>query len=262
MTILAVLLASVYMNLAPASINTNNRYTYSICITGSMEPVIKVNSILKVEKVDFNDINIDDIIIYESHFGYRVSHRVVGRGPNFLITKGDANGSYDAYPVYADAVVGKVVNIDNRYADQLSIIFGRFDINNIPKSMARMAVAFIIIALIVTGILLLMYYTFEIITIHWFWKHNSNKMQESILWMNNNISIDKFNNIVERYKLEYNKSGTSIVRKFILMYRLLRYYDILCTVEKHSKRAYKFQVKLENSINKNEKNESNESEGS
>ena len=63
-------------------------YTFFQVITGSMEPTIKVKDIV-VEKIT-KDVSIDNIITYKYHDDY-VTHRVIKRGGNFVVTKGDNN---------------------------------------------------------------------------------------------------------------------------------------------------------------------------
>lgn len=80
--------------------------------TGSMEPLINVNSMLIVQKIDFEDVKKDDIIMYES--GEKmITHRVIEVTPDGLQTKGDANNLVDAYLVKPASVRGKVIQIWN-----------------------------------------------------------------------------------------------------------------------------------------------------
>lgn len=67
----------------------------TIVVTNSMEPVIMVNGIVDIEHVDFQDIQPNDIIRFNSKLGYSVVHRVVAVGTDYLVTKGDNNEEID-----------------------------------------------------------------------------------------------------------------------------------------------------------------------
>ncbi|MCR5186074.1 MAG: signal peptidase I [Clostridia bacterium] len=93
-------------------------YTFFQVITGSMEPTIKVKDIV-VEKIT-KDVSIDNIITYKYNDDY-VTHRVIKRGGNFVVTKGDNNNDIDE-PVLIDNVVGKVIFIIPNVAIWIKVI--------------------------------------------------------------------------------------------------------------------------------------------
>lgn len=76
-------------------------------ITGSMEDTIKINDVVIVKIT--KDVNVNDIITYEDSGNY-VTHRVIRKTADELVTKGDANNAEDD-PIKIDRVVGKVVFI-------------------------------------------------------------------------------------------------------------------------------------------------------
>jgi len=79
--------------------------------SGSMEPALKVNSLIVVNERTPDQIGMGDILTY---YGVdertRTTHRVVGIGPNheYFITQGDANNAEDAMPVGREKVIGIV----------------------------------------------------------------------------------------------------------------------------------------------------------
>ncbi len=75
--------------------------------TGSMEPVISQNDIIIVKKS--KEYKVDDIITYKSDDDY-ITHRIIKKSSNRIVTKGDANNAEDS-AILEDAVVGKVVKI-------------------------------------------------------------------------------------------------------------------------------------------------------
>ena len=81
-------------------------YTVFEVISGSMSPEIEKWDLILV-KID-SDYDVGDIITYKSK-GTIVTHRVIEKNGNTLITKGDFNNTVDA-PIRTSAVIGKVVN--------------------------------------------------------------------------------------------------------------------------------------------------------
>jgi len=112
-------------------------YTFFQVITGSMEPTIKVKDIV-VEKIT-KDVEIDNIITYKHHNDY-VTHRVIKRGGNFVVTKGDNNNDIDE-PVPIDNVVGKVIFIIPNVAIWTKVI-------TTPQVVATIVIALIIFRII------------------------------------------------------------------------------------------------------------------
>lgn len=92
-------------------------YSVFRVMTGSMEPEIRENSLLLVQKTPPEDIVPGDVISFFSPDpmleGAVNTHRVVRvekeNGRIQFITKGDANVIEDTYPVDASALVGKAV---------------------------------------------------------------------------------------------------------------------------------------------------------
>ncbi|WP_409227692.1 signal peptidase I [Gudongella sp. SC589] len=79
--------------------------------SGSMEPALRINSLIVVNERTPDQIEMGDILTYygpESRT--RVTHRVVGIGPGneYFITQGDANNAEDAMPVEREKVIGIV----------------------------------------------------------------------------------------------------------------------------------------------------------
>ena len=75
--------------------------------TGSMEPTIKQNDIIVVNSK--NNYSVKDIVTFESEGDY-ITHRIVSKRGNTIVTKGDANNAKDV-AIDINRVVGKVVKI-------------------------------------------------------------------------------------------------------------------------------------------------------
>ena len=84
-------------------------FGYSIfnVATGSMEPVISQNDIIIVKEQ--KDYELNDIVTFKSDNAY-VTHRVISKSGNSIITKGDANNAKDV-SIKKDDIIGKVVHV-------------------------------------------------------------------------------------------------------------------------------------------------------
>lgn len=80
-------------------------YSYFVVSTGSMSGTIEVNDIIFVKITD--DVEINDIVSYKNSDGSIITHRLVEKIGNKLITKGDVNNINDN-PITKDQLVGKV----------------------------------------------------------------------------------------------------------------------------------------------------------
>ncbi len=87
-------------------------HTYNV-LTGSMEPAIKVGSLIYVKDEDPKDAQKDDIIAFYGSLEDSgiITHRVVKNNivSGIIKTKGDANANEDPTPVPYDNYIGKVV---------------------------------------------------------------------------------------------------------------------------------------------------------
>lgn len=79
-------------------------------ISGSMEPKIPVGAIVYTKETSFENLNINDVISFDTNNGSRVTHRIieVDTDNQQFITQGDANNVKDADPVSYQQVIGKV----------------------------------------------------------------------------------------------------------------------------------------------------------
>lgn len=85
--------------------------TYGV-MTGSMEPAIHTGDLAYVDtRVTGEDVSPGDVIAFDIGDGQTCTHRVVSvdEEAREITTKGDANGSPDAFPVAFDRVRGRTV---------------------------------------------------------------------------------------------------------------------------------------------------------
>ena len=196
----------------------------TIIITESMEPVIMVNGIVTIEPVEFDDVEIGDIIRFNNtDLGYSVCHRVIGKGYNFFITKGDNNDTIDKFKVKEKDLNGKVTKINNNYAGIISFVFGRFNINDVTKSLIRVLLGFIGLAIGVSAVILFVYWIIDIGFINYLFVKKTDTMQEAIHWLDDRTTVSEFNEMVERYKKV--RSESNLLKRIWLKIIFRTYYD-------------------------------------
>jgi len=109
LVLVVVVLACVGIFVAP-----HFGWHLDIVYGGSMEPAIKIGSLVVIKPVQPQDIKVDDIITYRSaaESGMVTTHRVIevmhNDGSLVFRTKGDANEDPDINPVAANELVGKL----------------------------------------------------------------------------------------------------------------------------------------------------------
>ncbi|MBQ7140905.1 MAG: signal peptidase I [Bacilli bacterium] len=84
-------------------------YKPLVVISGSMEPTLKVGGILYYEKIDIDEFNEGDILVYQTK-DHIISHRIVDIIEDDFITKGDKNNSVDNNLVNINQILGKGTN--------------------------------------------------------------------------------------------------------------------------------------------------------
>lgn len=107
---LVIVILPFLVHLFPAVVGMSHSY---VVMSGSMEPAIQTGSVVYVDGVSAEDIQVDDVITFRlSPGGPTTTHRVIDieetdAGKRF-VTKGDANENSDGEAVPPDGIVGKV----------------------------------------------------------------------------------------------------------------------------------------------------------
>ena len=83
-------------------------YTYFVVATGSMSGTIEVNDVVIVKLTD--DVELNDIVTYQRQNEEFITHRVVKKIGNQIITQGDVNNTEDE-PISKEDIVGKVTMV-------------------------------------------------------------------------------------------------------------------------------------------------------
>lgn len=108
-TILIILLAILFVG---SIIPLPNNYQIMSVLSGSMEPSIKVGSIVFTKLAA--DYEIGDVITFKSamEINTPITHRIINQevivGKTYYITKGDANDDPDSEKVEENKIIGKV----------------------------------------------------------------------------------------------------------------------------------------------------------
>lgn len=77
-------------------------------LTGSMEPTMREKSVVIVKKATYDEVDVDDIIMYEVE-DKSITHRIIEKTEEGIRTKGDNNNVEDAYTLTDENVKAKVV---------------------------------------------------------------------------------------------------------------------------------------------------------
>lgn len=75
--------------------------------SGSMEPSISVGDILIIKECREYDVN--DIVTYNVDNNYLVTHRIIRKENEQLVTKGDNNNTEDSKKIRKENIEGKVI---------------------------------------------------------------------------------------------------------------------------------------------------------
>ena len=109
------LILCLYITVEVIVANTNNRppsvfgVSVSYVPTESMEPTIEAGDYVMFTKVNFDDVKVDDIVVYKSSDDGFIIHRVIEKNSDYLICKGDNNPLEDKEVVTSSMLFGRYV---------------------------------------------------------------------------------------------------------------------------------------------------------
>lgn len=88
-------------------------YTPNLVMSASMEPTIMTGELVITKQIDFEDVEVGDIIVYKHTYDngehIAIIHRVIEKTDEYLVFKGDNNVDRDPWNVYPEDVRAKVV---------------------------------------------------------------------------------------------------------------------------------------------------------
>lgn len=110
---IAFLMGLIYGIPKGLSLLLGTPYPMASITSGSMWPELKKGDLVLIKGIkNEEEIKIDDIIVYRNPKGFTI-HRVVSINKDTIITKGDANNTYDA-PINFEEVVGKTLTFNKK----------------------------------------------------------------------------------------------------------------------------------------------------
>lgn len=80
-------------------------YKPLVVVSGSMEPTLKIGSILYYHELNLDEFEPNDILVYQTK-EHIISHRIVNKTETGFITKGDANNSIDQNVINKNQILG------------------------------------------------------------------------------------------------------------------------------------------------------------
>lgn len=119
-------------------------YSISYVPTESMEPTINAGDYVLSHNVKFEQVNVDDIIIYKSNSGRLIIHRIIVKTDEYIICQGDNNPIPDSEMIYPDMVKGI-------YIKQIQAL--KIFSNGINQNIVYLILIILFIILIVTQII-------------------------------------------------------------------------------------------------------------
>lgn len=247
-----LLLAGVFINIAENKGNVRESYIFNkrptIVITGSMDPTIVVNSIVLLEPVEFEDLEVGDIIRYTSYQGYSILHRVISKHDTYVATKGDANERADSFVVTPAQVTGRVTEIHNEYAGFLTFLFGQFQYEAMGQSVLRACAGFIGLGIFVSCCIVMSMLIFETITTTYFFlKYKEDLVESSSYWVDYVPMQESQKDILLRYQEKFKEVNP--IKKIILAYKFRKYYNGLCNIERETRKASRWVKNLNKWLN-------------
>ncbi len=103
LTLILIVLAIFFLL---SQLNLPGNYKIFLVQSGSMSPALKTGDMVIVKPVSKYQSN--DIITFNSHQNFTVTHRIIKETDGSFITKGDANSVTDQNPIKTSDVLGKV----------------------------------------------------------------------------------------------------------------------------------------------------------
>ena len=113
---LLCLILCLYIVIEVISANSNKRppsifgLSISNVPTASMEPTIKTGDYIMFSKADYDDVGVNDIIVYYSKKNdIFIVHRIIAKNDYYITCKGDNNSIPDSEEITPDMVRGKFI---------------------------------------------------------------------------------------------------------------------------------------------------------
>lgn len=211
-----------------------NKYKPVIIVSESMTPTIEVNSLLLLEKKDYNDLDIDDIIMFKTRAYGLVTHRIIDKADGGFITKGDNNELVDNWVVTEDMYKGTVSSIHNEVSTFITILFGNLNELNIWKVLF----GFIILFVLILWFILFVKGVYDYICVYIFLKISSKKGKENVIkeyypYLEDNISVQEITEV-----FDYIGKEKGLFTHLRVRYKIMKLHNSLLHSERVKCKIY------------------------
>ena len=215
------------------------KYKPMIIISESMTPTIEVNSLLFVGDKAYSDLEIGDIILFNTAEHGLVGHRIVEQVTEGFKTKGDNNERIDNWVVTEGMYKGCITEIHNEFAPIITLLFG--DLDNL--SVGKLLLGFVLMALFLTLVILIIKGLYEYVFLYHFLKRSSidgggqKVIDQYYPYIERKVVVEDIKDVFDRL----NKK-VSFLESLKLRYRVLKLHRTLLESER-LKQRYLWQIK-------------------
>ena len=202
-----------------------SEYKPMIIISESMTPTIAVNGLLLVEAKPFDELEVNDIIVFNTYQYGLVGHRIVQELDSGFRTKGDNNVLIDNWVVTEEMYKGHVAEIHNEFAPFITLLFG--DLDNL--SLDKLFLGFFLMAGLLILIIMLAKNLYDYIFVYYFIKKSSKSGGANVMAEYYTDSVLKIEDekLVELFDTLENGKDLSLLGRLRLRYDILRLHNIL-----------------------------------
>ena len=210
------------------------KYKPMIIISESMTPTIAVNSLLFVEDKAYSDLEIGDIILFNTAEHGLVGHRIVEQVTEGFKTKGDNNELIDNWVVTEGMYKGCITEIHNEFAPIITLLFG--DLDNL--SVSKLLLGFVLMALFLTLVILIIKGLYEYVFLYHFLKKSSIEgggkkvIAQYYPYLERKVVIEDIEEVFEKLGKK-----VSFLDSLCLRYRVLKLHRILLEEDRYKQRC-------------------------
>lgn len=202
-----------------------SEYKPMIIISESMTPTIAVNGLLLVEDKPFYDLEVEDIIVFNTNEYGLVGHRIIEKTDIGYRTKGDNNQLIDNWLVTEEMYKGHVAEIHNEFAPFITLLFG--DLDNL--SLDKLFLGFFLMTALLVVFLVILKNLYDYIFVYYFIKKSSKLGGNNVVeeYYSNTICQMEDSKLIELFDELEKTPKLSIVKRLKLRYNILRLHNIL-----------------------------------
>lgn len=221
------------------------KYKPVVVISESMEPTIKTNGMVFLEKEDYKDVVVGDIIMLDAKENGLVMHRVKEKQDGIIKTQGDNNMLVDPWEVTEDEYKGTVVKVNNNLAGILTYLFGDFT----KLTVSRLLLGCSVLAGVLAAITISIINLYEHLTVPFFMRRALKKKGMSSM-----VRREYYKGLEERVTTAEIDADMDLFREvkgikgWLYRYRMVKLNSALEEEEKAIRKTRKRQQKIQQLI--------------